>query len=211
MPTPIAEVPYFSQWESAAMTPEVLRDGKAALRRDPLWRASGAGSVEEYARWADQVCGMACLKMILAHRTSHRWPVLELARGCAEYGGYVEEADGTIRGLIYAPFTRFVRERFGIEARVVTEVTAADLPTILREADFFVASVHPAIRWPEAEPPGRGGHLVLVTEATAEGVVFHNPSGHDRAAQEAVRLPLEVFGGFFAGRGVATYFEEHPC
>ncbi len=42
---------------------------RAALPRDPSWQASGAHSIEEYVAWASHVCGMACLKMILAHRT----------------------------------------------------------------------------------------------------------------------------------------------
>ena len=62
------KVPYFSQWETPEMTLSVLAEGSAALLRDPLWRQSGAETVEDYARWAVNVCGMACLKMILAAR-----------------------------------------------------------------------------------------------------------------------------------------------
>ncbi|MGO7288089.1 hypothetical protein ACCT25_38290, partial [Rhizobium ruizarguesonis] len=61
-------VPYFSQWESPGMTLPVLAEGSQALLSDPLWRHSGAATIEEYARWAVNVCGMACLKMILAAR-----------------------------------------------------------------------------------------------------------------------------------------------
>ena len=57
-------------------------------------------------------------------------------------------------------------------------------------------------RLPGQEAPGKGGHLVLVTEASPERIVFHNPSGHDPASQENVALPLPVFDRFFAGRGI---------
>lgn len=77
---------------------------------------------------------------------------------------------------------------------------AMTVPAVMETAEVFMASVHPAIRWPDRPPPGRGGHLVLVTAARAGAIVFHNPSGHDRASQESVALPID---GFFAGRGVA--------
>jgi hypothetical protein len=202
----VRRVPYYSQWESRDLTAAVVTEGaKAALGRDPLWESSGAADRAEYVEWADHVCGMACLKMMLAARDGTVVPTLELARGCTGHGGYVVQPDGGIKGLIYAPFTRFVAERFGMHAEVVVDVEAADLPGIMEQAEFFMASVHPGIRWPEREPPSRGGHLVLVHAVTPAGVVFHNPSGHDRAAQENAVLAPEVFARFFAGRGVAVY------
>ncbi|MDB5369426.1 MAG: hypothetical protein JWP20_984 [Roseomonas sp.] len=183
----------------------VAEGAAAALLRDPLWAGSGARDLADYARWAEHVCGMACLKMILAARTGQAVPTLELARGCTAFGGYAEQPGGGIRGLIYAPFTRFVAARFGMAAEVVVDIGATDLPGILESAEFFLASVHPGIRWPDRPPPAKGGHLVLVHAASAAGVVFHNPSGHDAATQEDVAMPLEVFASFFAGRGVAIH------
>lgn len=196
--------PYYSQWESRDLTSAILREGaETVLLRDPAWRSSGAQTIEEYSRWAGHVCGMACLKMILAARTGTVVPTLELARQCTEAGGYVVDPDtGRIRGLIYAPLVGLLRERYGISAAVLIGLTAVDLPSIMQTAEFFIASVHHAIRWPEQAAPGRGGHLVLVTAATSEGITFHNPSGHDPASQEGVTLPLPIFDGFFAGRGI---------
>ena len=81
--SPLPEaVPFFSQWETPDMTLAVLADGaEAALRRDPLWRGSGAETLDEYAVWAANICGMACLKMILATR-GEIVPTIELARRC---------------------------------------------------------------------------------------------------------------------------------
>ncbi|CAN7350304.1 MULTISPECIES: C39 family peptidase [Ensifer] len=198
------KVPYFSQWESPEMTLAVLSEGAAALHRDPLWRNSGAETIEEYARWAVNVCGMACLKMILAAR-GELHPILSLARGCTDYGGYVvNEADASIKGLIYAPFVSFVGERFGLAAETLTNIPTTDIPEVLSEGRFFIASVSSAIRWPQREPPSKGGHLVLVTAASRESVRFHNPSGHDRANQADVVVPLSTFDRFFANRGIAV-------
>lgn len=198
------QVPYFSQWETPDMTLAVVAEGaQVALLRDPLWASSGASSVEDYARWAGNLCGMACLKMVLAARTGKTVPLMDLAMGCKEHGGYVEEPDGRIKGLIYAPFVPFVRERFDLNARVVTGISAADIADILGQSEFFIASVHHSIRWSETEPPAKGGHLVLVTAIDGSRIRFHNPSGHVHATRENAEMSLEVFEKFFAGRGIA--------
>lgn len=198
-------VPYFGQWESRDFVSTILAEGPAnALPRDSLWQASGARSLDEYVTWASHVCGMACLKMILAARTDRIVPTLELARTCTTYGGYTVDRDtGDIKGLIYAPFVKFVGQELDIQAEVTTHLDASDLPALLRRAEFFIASVHPWIRWPDRDPPRKGGHLVLVLAADNERIVFHNPSGDTRAAQEYASLDTQQFDRFFAGRGIA--------
>ena len=198
------KVPYFSQWETPDMTMAVLAEGaQAALLKDPLWASSGARNVEDYARWAGNLCGMACLKMVLAARTGLIVPIMDLAMGCKDYGGYIEEPDGKIKGLIYAPFVPFVRDRFGLDSRVVTGVPSKEIGDILTQSQFFIASVHHSIRWQDTEPPAKGGHLVLVTALEGNVIRFHNPSGHMAATRENVEMPLETFDKFFAGRGIA--------
>jgi hypothetical protein len=67
-----------------------------------------------------------------------------------------------------------------------------------------MASVHKEIRRPDREPPGTGGHLVLVTGHHDNQVTFHNPSGHTPLAGIAT-LPLTVFDRFAANRGIALH------
>ncbi|TPK71068.1 C39 family peptidase [Mesorhizobium sp. B2-4-17] len=196
-------VPFFSQWETPDKTLAVLAEGAdIALRRDPLWRGSGAETLDEYALWAANICGMACLKMILATR-GEIVPTVELARQCTGYGGYVVN-EGSIKGLIYAPFVTFVKAEFGLDAEVVTGVATADIPAILARSRFFIASVSSSIRWPEREPPSKGGHLVLVTSASDQVFCFHNPSGHTSATQANAVLAPSDFDRFFANRGIAV-------
>lgn len=204
MQAPEAVTPYFSQWETPEMTLAVLADGPDALLRDPLWHRSGADTVEEYARWAGNLCGMACLKMILATR-GDIYPIMSLARLSASYGGYIVDAqDSSIKGLIYAPFVDFVTSHFGLSAETMTNIETDAIPNILSRRRYFLASVHHSIRWPERAPPSRGGHLVLVTAATPQSIHFHNPSGHCRTSQVDVQLSLADFGRFFANRGIAV-------
>ncbi|ANN58351.1 hypothetical protein A9174_17435 [Mesorhizobium loti NZP2037] len=203
MDTSPETVPFFSQWETPDMTLAVLADGAdVALRRDPLWRGSGAETPDEYAVWAANICGMACLKMILATR-GEIVPTIDLARRCTRYGGYVVN-EGSIRGLIYAPFVTFVKAEFGLEAQVMTNVATSDIPAILARSRFFISSVSSSIRWPEREPPSKGGHLVLVTAASDDGFRFHNPSGHTSATQANAVLSPADFDRFFANRGIAV-------
>jgi hypothetical protein len=164
---------------------------------DPRWAESGAADVAEYARWADHLCGMACLRMVMAAR-GEALRIHDLRRAVQALGGYVEEADGTIRGLIYAGAVAWLEAR-GVPARILLD---APLPA-LAPGQFYLASVHPLIRTPDVAPPRRGGHLVLVFGTDAEGRLrFHNPSGHDRAAQRDVRLRPEQFQRYHADRGI---------
>ncbi|CAI0852797.1 MULTISPECIES: hypothetical protein [Serratia] len=194
-------VPYVCQWA----TPELAADliaGRATLADDANWARSGARDRAEYIEWANHVCGMACLKMVLSHRDGEAPPLLELARRSLPYGAYLREGE-RIKGLIYAPFVDYVREQFALQAEVKVGLESGELPALLDRCRYFIASVHPAIRRPETPPPQRGGHLVLVTAAEPHGVTFHNPSGDSPATRQQVKLSLERFGRFFAGRGIA--------
>jgi hypothetical protein len=200
MSTTVPKIPYYCQWESADAASRIIAK-ELSLVEDPLWRNSGATSQQEYAEWANHICGMACLKMILAARTGIVHPTIELAKCGLEFGAYVVR-EGTIHGMIYAPFVEMLKSRFGIAAEVVTDITAEDLPRIWAPGSLFLASVHPSIRWQRPPPPSRGGHLVLITNVLAENLTFHNPSGHDPRSQKNATLPLNLFAEFFAGRGV---------
>lgn len=68
----------------------------------------------------------------------------------------------------------------------------------------LIASVHPEIQRPWNDPPGTGGHLVLVTGHADGLVTFHNPSGHTPEAVAAT-LPAPVFDRFAAHRGIALH------
>ncbi|QHA89774.1 hypothetical protein [Serratia rhizosphaerae] len=196
-------VPYCCQWA----TPELAADliaGRATLADDPNWAASGALEQAEYLEWANHVCGMACLRMILLHRDGSAPPLLALARRSLSYGAYVRQDDERIKGLVYAPFVRYVGEQFALQAAVQVDMTAEQLPALLTEWHYIIASVHPSIRQPLQTPPQRGGHLVLITAAPAGQLQFHNPSGDRPETQENVTVSPETFGRFFAGRVITV-------
>lgn len=198
------DVPYYAQWESADIIGGIV-SGKISAMDDPLWEESGAESIAEYVRWASNICGMACLRMVLASRFGRSPAIMDLTRGALKYGAYREEPDGTIKGMIYAPFVEFIRDIYGIKSDVVTGVPVKNLAKVMQTSEFFLASVHHSIRWAERMPPQRGGHLVLVTNVSRTCVTFHNPSGHTMATQQNVSLEHAEFDRFFAGRGIAIF------
>lgn len=197
------KVPYYSQFESRERVLDLI-SGKMNAEDDPLWQLSGAADPQEYARWSSHVCGMACLKMLLAHEQGRVIPTLALMRPCREYGGYVVEEDGSIKGLIYRPFVTYINEQFGLLAEVKEQTPIEEIYDLLDQGYVYIASVHPAIRTPEVTPPRLGGHLVYVFGKNSEKreLIFHNPSGHTAATQENVHLGLDDFSRFYAKRGV---------
>ncbi|WP_406380817.1 peptidase [Streptomyces sp. NBC_01618] len=225
MTCPACRVPVLTQFASPELVGPIVEGGHDPAT-DPAWAESGAASPAEYARWSGHLCGMTCLRMALGAGESSRRTgdssrageipgavpegaagapsLFALRDGALKYGAYTEDAEGVIRGLIYAPFAQYVREVHGLDATVHRHLSVREILDLLDCARTVMASVHYGIRHPERPAPGRGGHLVLLTSRTADGagVHFHNPSG-TTAGTRAADLPLPDFERFFAGRGVS--------
>ncbi|MEU3200986.1 C39 family peptidase [Streptomyces sp. NPDC006996] len=200
VPKIIHPVPYYSQWESAALVPEFITGTKAAVD-DPLWQKSGAESPQEYAFWAPRMCGVACLRMALDFWGYPVPPSVPLVRELCEAGAYVREGD-QVKGLIYDPFAKHVRARWGLEAEAVPELPAAVVTDVISSGRLALLSVHKTIRTTDEEPPSKGGHLVLAVGVSEENVMLHNPSGLPGVSQEAAPVSWARLERFYAGRGV---------
>jgi hypothetical protein len=195
-------VPSITQYASPSLIAAITYEGHPRAE-DPRWRESGAPDRETYAAWCWRWCGMACFRMALLARDGVAPTLYELAMGCMEYGAYTDKPDGP-RGLIYRPFAEYARDKHGLRADVITELDSARVMAELDAGRLVIASVHPKIREPQSEPPGTGGHLVLVTGHADSQVTFHNPSGHTPEAVVAT-LPMPVFDRFAAHRGIALH------
>jgi hypothetical protein len=197
------DVPYFSQWESPELAAGFI-DGSRRAAADPRWADSGAATPEEYEFWSHKVCGLACLKMIMAERGLPVLPTMRLVARALAAGAYVPDGD-RVRGLIYRPFADWVGAEYGISAEVAADLPVAALTALAAAGTLVIASVHPWIRWPERTPPERGGHLVLVT-GIADGLLrLHNPSGLPGLSQRNARLGADDFARFAAGRGIVIH------
>ena len=196
------DFPYYAQWESPELVDRFL-DGSLPSEQDPRWRGSGARTAAEYAYWARKVCGLACLKMILAARGDPVPPMMALVERALAWGAFVP-LPGTerVRGLIYRPFADWVAAEHQLTAEVAPDLPAACLTARLGPGTVAIASVHPWIRWPDRTPPDRGGHLVLVTGSVAGQLVLNNPSGLPGHSQQGARVSVADFARFYAGRGM---------
>ncbi len=200
-----AHVPYYSQWESPELVADILAE-KIAAQDDPRWRNSGASSPEEYALWSWNGCGMACLKMILAHKREKTVPLVTLAKKCMEYRGYREPLK-TSPGLFYKPFCTFVEKEYDLDAKPVSALTFSEISRTLAKSGYVIASVNAEIHEPERRPNKAGGHLVLIIgyDKNKKTLTFHNPSGRNADSQQNVELPYQQFKKFFAQKGIIVF------
>jgi hypothetical protein len=193
--------PYFAQWESPELVRAILR-GQILAREDPAWASSGAESPDEYEWWGRRVCGMACLRSIVAAHGRTVPPTITLAKEVLAAGGYRRRDDGGLDGLIYAPFVGYLADRWSIVAQVAAPLDLEDLVAHVDGGAVVIASVSRHIRDPATTPRHRGGHLVLVFDHTGGDLIFHNPSGDTPQTQAGARLNTAAFARYFAGRGV---------
>ena len=196
-------VPYFSQWESPELVEKIITK-KINAKDDPNWRSSGARDQKEYEAWSWSGCGMACLKMIVAHTTATVIPLVTLGKKCVEYGGYQLPLE-TSPGLFYKPFVQFVRHEYQLNAKAVSALTITEIKETLSNGGYAMVSVTPEIRFPAIAPKRRGGHLVLIFgyDDTKRVVYLHNPSGFATAdSQQRVVLSYSQFEKFFDHKGI---------
>jgi len=202
----INKIPYFSQWESPKLVGKII-ERKILARDDQKWKNSGAKSPEEYEYWSWNICGMACLKMILASKFSKNYKMIELAKKCEEYGAYVQNGD-KIDGLFYNPFKKLLEKEFRIKAKVFRIfLTIGRIKRELQNSNYLIASVSASIRKPDHTPEHKGGHLVLITgfDDHKKTLFFHNPSGFFGKSQENCEISEKDFKKFFASRGILIY------
>jgi hypothetical protein len=195
-------VPYVAQFASPELVDAIIH-GRLTAAEDPLWATSGAATRDEYALWSHNICGMACLAMILLAERGHAPPLIDLARRCTAYGGY-SVRDGQIDGLYYAPFLRFVEAEFGLHGRVADPLGLEEIDRAWQAGEWVIASVGGAIRYGRPAAEKRGGHLVLVVgrDRRADTLLVHNPSGHTADSQAYAKVPSAVFEAHFAHRGM---------
>lgn len=146
---------------------------------------------------------MACTKMLLAHKTGKVYPLVELGKKCAEYGGYkFPLADNP--GLFYRPYVTFLRQEFSLKGRIADGLTEKELMHELGRGNYIIASVNAKLREGSGKPKSKRGHLILLIgyDAKKGEVYFHNPSGDSKKTQEYATLPFRVFYDFFSGRGI---------
>ena len=199
----IEAIPYFGQFESSEVV-EQFFDGTLTAKNDPKWQNSGASSPDEYEWWAWHICGMACLKMALAHHSGHAIPTVTLAKRCEELGGYVRH-HGTIdpKGLRYAGLCNMAHSDFGWHAVICSPMSLTDIAYAIAHKRYVIASVHPEIYQSSSTPTHKGGHLILVVGYSLKdhALLYSDPWGRP-GKQHYVSIAIDDFERFFANRGI---------
>ncbi|MER7568925.1 C39 family peptidase [Streptomyces sp. NPDC097941] len=190
-----------TQYATRALIDRIAYSGHDPAE-DPAWTTTGAPSQSTYGRWCRHMCGIACLRMVLLHRDGQAPKPFQLLAGARRYGAYAKQDDGTIKGLIYAPFAEYARDTYDLPVTVHGTLEMGELVDLLDAGRMVMASVSKEIRRPEIDPERRGGHLVLAIGRHKDQIAFRNPSGHTPQAREAA-LPTHRFAEFFGSRGLS--------
>lgn len=213
---PLAHYPYISQWANPRFNEQILAGDDPCA--DPDWqRLSGFSDAATYRFWSKRICGIACFQSLLLYRQMLGWDAdaaiasrFAIWRRAMAANAYLPQPDGSVKGLIYAPFVEMVGRLYGIPARVDPRINRESLADYLARRMAVMLSVTPKIRQaagfnPDAGRPG--GHLVLCYALEQGRVWFNNPSAIETAPYHSA-LPLAVFFSYCAGRGVV--FDAPP-
>lgn len=181
------EVPHFPQFEK-------------------YWQDSGAASEEEYEFWRRNVCGMACLKMILKHWQGKEHRLIELAKKAAEYKAYFPDKaqylDGrhVIPGLFYKAFARFVKSEFGLKVLTTNWLSIPRIKWELSRGNLVMASV---------KTPRNKRHLVLVIGYDEDqGIIMVNDPEEENGKKELIE---NVFREAYNGRGYVFFARKREA
>src|SRR5437016_1685779 len=86
------------------------------------WEDSGASNKNEFDYWTKDLCGTACLQMVLRHKLNKEIPLIVLGKSIANNKGYIL-GNPKIKGLFHEPFAEFVNKHFALKAKVYYYLT----------------------------------------------------------------------------------------
>lgn len=130
------------------------------------FQSEGFADLESALDWTDRICGLACVKMVLAYFSGHVVPLRQLLDAGLRGQAYRQGVGWIHKGLVE------LAAAYGVEGR--TESVGTDLYLIgdyVRAGEIVVASVGDCL-----DGRRRGGHLVTITESTGDGFLVHHPS-----------------------------------
>lgn len=161
---------------------------------------AGALSEEEYELWKWNVCGMACLKMILKYWNLGDYKTVELAKKCSQYGGYLpeqaKEKNGKkiIPGLFYKAFRDFVKKEFKLDVVPTNKLSINRMKYELNRGNIVMVSI-------SSEAGER--HLVVLTgyDDGSKTIMLNDPAWE----KEERKLVENEFNDAYNGRGYVFF------
>lgn len=201
-------IPFFAQWESTKLVESIINGKISEATKDPKWKNSGAVNKREYLNWSWNMCGMACLKMILSYKKLLTPPLVTLGKmalseGCYRINNSSKVPGDYLDGLYHYPFLKFVKKKFGLIAQASQTLIVPEIVNQMDRGRLIIASVSPQIRSGK-ETFNKGGHLVVITGYNLRQKCFwiNNPSGFYGQSQKNFKITFNYFSKYFSNRGI---------
>lgn len=201
------EIPSYTQWESRELVCGIIM-WEVNTQDDPLWMDSWARSKEEYEMYSWQICGIACLKMILSSLDKKEdYRLLELAKDAEEYWVYRRNNNPDIRynldWLFHKVFLKYI-EKFWLRWKLKLWIKENYIASLLRNNNYVIASVNPCIREEVIENNSKKWHLIIVVGFRVKdwkitGLFINNPSGYYKKSQEKHFVNIDNWRKVFSG------------
>lgn len=159
------------QDESETTTTKAMLDTPFYSQRlTPLnYQQEGFDSLEEASAWTQRICGLACLKMIIARITGDVVPLKTLLDQGLAVDGYIKGIGWVHQGLLD------VASSYGITGLCQSIGTELDLiDAALQQRHLVMASVSCGFK-----PEKKGGHLVLIIGSQKGRFIVHHPSAEE--------------------------------
>ncbi|SDW37942.1 Peptidase C39 family protein [Marininema mesophilum] len=153
------------------------------------------GEGPEY--WGNRACGLACLRMIIAHFGNHVPPQYELLTHALEQHAYSSPQGWIHKGLAK------LGKKYGLSATPILIENSEKLQYVLETIGPVIASI--THKFPE---DGRkGGHLVVISgcHRESETISFRDPS---RWGENHSSVSEKRFFSSFTGRGICFSFHS---
>jgi hypothetical protein len=177
------------------------------VKNDSMWKSFGFYNIDEYAYWSHNLCGIACILMVINALTpKSTTSVSELTEIALFKNAYSD----TTAGWIYTGLIKTANE-FGIDGEVYSVLTIETIIENIINNKYLVVSVNPKkIRLEETSNEFIGGHLILIfgveiSENKCTSIFINNPNGRTVQTQESVKIPISTFVEAFAGRGFSLF------
>jgi hypothetical protein len=160
------KVKYYSQWESNDLN-QKIELGVVDAMEDPLWHRSGAIDQEDYKLWSNNICAIACFRMIADNLgiSSEEMKTILIARESTKYGTYeLQKNGGEIDGIFWKPFSTFLLEKYNIRSCILRYLTVTKMRKLLLSNKIIFLSVSPFFHHDnnKAKILKRRGHVILV-------------------------------------------------
>ena len=155
------------------------------------YQAEGFETIEDARSWTQRICGLACLKMVIAKKTDQVIPLKTLLDQGLAVDGYMRGIGWIHQGLAD------VAKQYGITALCQSIGDKLDIiDQALGRGELVIASVSCGFN-----PEKKGGHLVLIVGAKADGFIIHHPSSEEDEQWQHHFISKDKFKQCFSEHG----------